>query len=80
MNNIYGAVVGGFAVALAQRTFPRLLTDFNIPLYGLKRVVPVVVIISVIMFEPDGILGIVSRARLYLKRRLKTSFNSLSSG
>lgn len=80
LNNIYGAVVGGFAVALAQRTFPRLLTDLNVPLYGLKRVVPVVVIISVIMFEPDGILGIVSRARLYLKRRLKTPFNSLSGG
>jgi len=71
LNNIYGAVVGGFVVAIAQRTFPRLLTDLNVPLYGLKRVVPVVVIISVIMYEPGGILGIISRIRLYLGRTLR---------
>jgi branched-chain amino acid transport system permease protein len=76
LNSIYGAIVGGFAVAMAQRTFPRLLTDLNVPLYGLKRVVPVVVTVAVIMFEPDGILVIVSRARLYLGRRLKKLFDS----
>ena len=70
LNSIYGAIVGGFAVAIAQRTFPRMLLDLRIPLYGLKRVVPVVVIVTVILLEPDGIMGILSRARPYLRRAL----------
>ncbi len=67
LENIYGAVVGGFAVAFIQKILPgivlRLLGSLGIWMAGFEALVPIIVLVVILMVEPGGLTALLSRRR-----------------
>ncbi|KYH36159.1 MAG: branched-chain amino acid ABC transporter permease [Candidatus Bathyarchaeota archaeon B23] len=65
LENIYGAVVGGFAVAFIQKILPgialHLLGSLGIWIAGFEALTPIVVLITILMLEPGGLTALVKR-------------------
>lgn len=59
LDNIYGAIVGGVALAYAQRILPGvLIRTFGIWIAGYEPLMPLLMIAIVLWLEPRGITGI----------------------
>ena len=70
LDNIYGAMVGGAALAFIQTALPRiLLGPFGLGIAKFKPLIPITVIIVVLMYEPKGITGILTRGSRAIKRK-----------
>jgi branched-chain amino acid transport system permease protein len=67
LENIYGAIVGGFAVAFIQKILPgimlRLLGSLGIWIGGFEALVPIVVLVIILMVEPRGLTALAERRR-----------------
>lgn len=67
LENIYGAVVGGFAVAFIQKILPgimvRLLGSVGIWIGGFEALVSIIVLVIILMVEPRGLTALVERRR-----------------
>jgi len=65
LENIYGAVVGGFAVAFIQKILPgiilRLLGSLGIWIAGFEALTPIVVLVTILMVEPGGLTALAKR-------------------
>ena len=71
LDNIYGAMVGGAALAFIQTALPGiLLGPFGLGIAKFKPLIPVVVIIVILMFAPKGITSALSRVSKAIKRRI----------
>lgn len=58
LNNIYGAIIGGLALAFTQRILPGVLIRiFGIWIAGYQSLFPLLIIIAILFIEPEGILG-----------------------
>ncbi len=69
LDNIYGAMVGGAALAFIKTALPGiLLGPFGLGIAKFKPLIPVVVIIVILMFEPKGITKILARGSRAIKR------------
>ena len=59
---IYGAIVGGFAVALAQRVLSSILIRaFGVWIGGYEPMVPIIVIVAILLTAPKGITNILNK-------------------
>ena len=62
LDNVYGAIVGGFAVALAQRVLPSILIRaFGVWIGGYEPMVPIIVIVAILLTAPKGIANILNK-------------------
>jgi branched-chain amino acid transport system permease protein len=62
LDNIYGAIVGGFAIALAQRVLPSILIRaFGVWIGGYDPMVPIIVIVAILLTAPKGITNILNK-------------------
>jgi len=69
LDNIYGAMVGGAALAFIQTALPGiLLGPFGLGIAKFKPLIPVVVIVVILMYEPKGITSILARGSRAIKR------------
>lgn len=69
LDNIYGAMVGGVALAFIQTALPGiLLGPFGLGIAKFKPLIPVAVIIVILMFEPKGLTSILARGSRAIKR------------
>jgi len=69
LDNIYGAIIGGIAVALAQRVLPgMLIRALGVWIGGYEPMVPTLVIVTVLLIEPKGITGILNERHASLQR------------
>jgi branched-chain amino acid transport system permease protein len=69
LDNIYGAMVGGAALAFIQTALPGiLLGPFGLGIVKFKPLIPVVVIVVILMYEPKGITSILARGSRAIKR------------
>lgn len=64
LDNIYGAIIGGFGVGFAEI----LLTFFLQGIFGTwigeyRPLVPMIVVIGILLFEPSGLGGLIGRIR-----------------
>ncbi|MDH5364453.1 MAG: branched-chain amino acid ABC transporter permease [Dehalococcoidia bacterium] len=77
INNIYGAIIGGFFVGATEIIGTTALMYLFGPIVGEYRyMIPLVVVILVLLLEPQGVPGIIKRIRdstkfasLYSRRR-----------
>ncbi|MBS7652153.1 MAG: branched-chain amino acid ABC transporter permease [Candidatus Bathyarchaeia archaeon] len=61
LENLYGAIVGGLILALAQIILPGLLIRiFGVWIGGYEPLVPMLVIIFTLLIEPNGLTGFLS--------------------
>ena len=69
LDSIYGAMVGGAALAFIQTVLPGiLLKPFGLGIAKFKPLIPMVVIVVILMYEPKGITGILARGSRAIKR------------
>lgn len=69
LDNIYGAIIGGIVIAMAQRILPGLLIRvFGIWIAGYEPFAPILVIVTVLLLEPQGITGFVNGEHSTLQR------------
>ena len=69
LDNIYGAIFGGFVVALAQKVLPSILIRaFGVWIGGYEPMVPIIVIVAILLTEPKGITNILNREHASLRR------------
>lgn len=62
LDNIYGAIIGGITLAFIQRILPRIVIKlFGIWAASYIGLVPIIVIVSVLIFEPEGITSILKK-------------------
>ena len=68
LDNIYGAIIGGVFLAFTQRILPIILVDvFGIWIASYQALVPIIVIFIVLLVEPKGIVGILSRVSQWIR-------------
>jgi branched-chain amino acid transport system permease protein len=79
LDNIYGAVIGGFTVGLVEIILTsNLQTWFGLWVGEYRPLVPMILTIVVLLIEPDGISGYIERMRvqktgpLWLRKILRT--------
>ncbi|MGD2201334.1 MAG: branched-chain amino acid ABC transporter permease [Candidatus Bathyarchaeota archaeon] len=71
LDSIYGAIIGGIFLAFTQRVLPILMVQtFGNWVAGYQSLTPIVVIVTVLFFEPRGIYGFVRKTRGRLERRM----------
>lgn len=59
LDNIYGAILGGVLVSLAQKILPSLVVGLaGVWIAGYESLTPILIIVVVLMVEPNGIMGI----------------------
>ena len=64
LDNIYGAIVGGLFLTFTQRVLPSMLMKtFGIWIANYIALVPMLVIIGVLLIEPQGLTGIFKKIR-----------------
>ena len=69
MNVIAGSVLGGLALAFTQRVLPgMLIMVFGPWIAGYQPLVPILVIVVVLLVEPEGITGILSKGSGRVRR------------
>jgi branched-chain amino acid transport system permease protein len=69
LDNIYGAMVGGAALAFIQTALPGiLLGPFGLGIAKFKPLIPVIVIVVILLYEPNGITSILARCLRAIKR------------
>jgi branched-chain amino acid transport system permease protein len=69
LDSIYGAMVGGAALAFIQTALPGiLLGPFGLGIAKYKPLIPIIVIVVILMYEPKGITSILSRGSRAIKR------------
>ena len=69
LDNIYGAMVGGTALAFIQTALPGiLLGPFGLGIAKFKPLIPIAVIIVILMYEPKGLTSILARGSRAIKR------------
>lgn len=69
LDSIYGAMVGGAALAFIKTTLPGvLLGPFGLGIAKFKPLIPIAVIIGILMFEPKGLTNILARGSRAIKR------------
>jgi branched-chain amino acid transport system permease protein len=62
LNSIYGAMVGGVALVIIQTALPGLLLrPFGLGILKYRPLIPIIVIIVILMYEPNGITRILAR-------------------
>jgi branched-chain amino acid transport system permease protein len=72
LDNIYGAMVGGAALAFIQTALPGiLLGPFGLGIAKFKPLIPVVVIVVILMFAPKGITSALDRGSRAIKRMIQ---------
>ncbi len=72
LDEIYGAIVGGLAVALAERVLPSLLMKFvGVWIGGYEGLTPILFIFFVLMLNPGGIMGTLRSPRSPIRRLLR---------
>ena len=70
LDNIYGAMIGGAALAFIQTALPGiLLGPFGLGIAKFKPLIPIAVIIVILMYEPKGITEILARGSRAIKRK-----------
>lgn len=58
LDNLYGAILGGLILALAQTILPGILIkNFGLWIGGYEPLVPMLVIILTLIIEPNGLTG-----------------------
>ncbi|MBS7637487.1 branched-chain amino acid ABC transporter permease [Candidatus Bathyarchaeota archaeon] len=58
LDNLYGAILGGLILALAQTILPGILIkNFGLWIGGYEPLVPMLVIILTLIIQPDGLTG-----------------------
>ncbi len=74
LDNIYGAIIGGAALAFIQTALPGiLLGPFGLGIAKFKPLIPIAVIIVILMYEPKGITEILARGSRAIKRKRQRS-------
>ncbi len=69
LNSIYGAMVGGVALVIIQTVLPNvLLRPFGLGILKFKPLIPIIVIIVILIYEPKGITDILARGSRAIKR------------
>jgi branched-chain amino acid transport system permease protein len=69
LDNIYGAIFGGIALVIIQTVLPGLLLrPFGLGILKYRPLIPILVIIVILMFEPKGITNIITKGYQALKR------------
>ncbi|MGB9623204.1 MAG: ABC transporter permease subunit, partial [Candidatus Bathyarchaeia archaeon] len=59
LDNIYGAILGGILVSLAQKILPSLIVgSIGVWIAGYEPLTPILIIVIVLMVEPNGIMGV----------------------
>lgn len=67
LDNVYGAILGGILVSLAQKTIPSLLVGvLGLWIAGYEPLAPILIIVAVLMVEPQGIVGVLNDERSWL--------------
>jgi len=80
LDNIYGAIVGGIVMALAQRVLPGFLIQvLGMWIAGYDPLVPILFIVVVLMIEPRGLTGIFYEEHPRLERLRRAVFHSRSN-
>jgi len=78
LNNIYGAILGGIAMALAQKVLPSMLIRaLGVWIGSYEPMAPILVIVATLMIEPNGITGILNRKHTSL-HKIRMSINRIS--
>ena len=61
-NNIYGAIIGGFGVGFSEIVLTARLQQVFGPWVGRWRpMVPMIILVAVLLFEPRGLSGLYER-------------------
>jgi len=69
LDSIYGAMVGGAALAFIQTALPGIfLGPFGLGIAKYKPLIPLAVIVVILMYEPKGITSILARGSEAIKR------------
>lgn len=80
LDNIYGAIIGGFTMALATKVLPGLLIRaFGLWIGGYEPMVSILVIVTILLLEPKGITGILNREHTSLRKVRRTLGRLLAS-
>ena len=59
LDNIYGSILGGVLVSLAQKILPSLMVGLlGVWIAGYESLTPILIIVVVLMVEPNGIMGV----------------------
>ena len=62
--NIYGAIIGGFGVGFSEIIVTATLQKYVGPWVGRWRpIIPMVILIMVLLFEPRGLTGLFERLK-----------------
>lgn len=70
LDNVYGAIIGGITLALTQRVLPVVLARaFGPWIAGYQTLVPIIVIFVVLIVEPLGVVGMLSRLSRWIERK-----------
>ena len=65
LDNIYGAIIGGIALAFIQKMLPNIVVRlFGIWAIQYISLIPIIVIVSVLMLEPKGITNILKKEKI----------------
>jgi len=63
-DNIYGAIIGGFGVGLSEIVLTARLQNILGPWVGRWRpMVPMIILVAVLLFEPRGLSGLYERLK-----------------
>ena len=77
LDNIYGAILGGIAMAFAQKVLPgMLIRALGVWIGVYEPMTPILVIIATLMMEPNGITGILNRKHASI-RKVRMSINRI---
>ena len=81
LDSIYGAIIGGVFLAFTQRILPIILVDiFGIWIASYQALVPIIVIFVVLLVEPKGIVGMLSRVSMWIRIKRTTSAKTPDPG
>jgi branched-chain amino acid transport system permease protein len=86
INSVFGAAVGGFSISLIMNWLPgiakSLIGSYKVNLlfgsfdiYSLTTLLPYLVLYIVLIYEPEGIIGLLVRLRSYFSNRSRGKAN-----
>jgi branched-subunit amino acid ABC-type transport system permease component len=79
VSSVLGAALGGFTIMFLMNNLPSMVLKWagtytlnilgtNYDLYRLNALIPYLILYAILMYEPEGIMGIVRRARLFAEK------------